>query len=565
MNVLKDWKSYWERRKESFIEECASANAQFLLDLSQPEITQEKVLKDIIDISKDSLFWKEQGYSVVTDEDSFRAILPIMRYEDFAPLINQETRTKGGVLTCSPVMRWLKTSGTTGLPKKIPYTMHWILNYRIPAMKAMWGTYLRYYPELIAHPYATLDTQTVRENTQDFLQGVPYQAISNRHPRMNTLDWNPPWYEAPWFHDAVPTSYDDRMYHRIRHLAGKDLHFISSINPSTLLALRDHIGANKEKLIQDVLHGTVNGKPYEQPNPDEAIRLTGVLSTPNFTLKDIWPTLGLYSCWFSASAGLYQNALDTTFAGVDKLPFMSCGTEGVVTIPIDDNPYSQPLAINQAFFEFVDEDIPLNEKLENGEKVHTLRCHEVIPGKNYHLIMSQANGLFRFWTGDIYHVDRMENGVPWIHFLHRDGVFHSFTGEKLSELHVTQALMKGLTVAEKKRGLYLCGPKWGQPPSYVIVAEADDANPTLNTMLSKYVDEALMDINIEYESKRSSKRLGSVEVYTVPENTILSYVERQRQTGNTNQYKYKPFRKDIDFLSDFLITKLVEGASNAGS
>lgn len=39
-----------------------------------------------------------------------------MRYNDFTEQIDRETRTKGGILSCSPVLRWLKTSGTTGTP-----------------------------------------------------------------------------------------------------------------------------------------------------------------------------------------------------------------------------------------------------------------------------------------------------------------------------------------------------------------------------------------------------------------------------------------------------------------
>ncbi|HLX53715.1 MAG TPA: GH3 auxin-responsive promoter family protein, partial [Aquella sp.] len=440
MNKSKKWISYWRKRKSLFIEECNFERNKFLRDIAHPKATQERVLKDIIQISRNSLYWKEQNYLSINDVNSFREVLPIMQYDNFIPMLEKEVQIKGAVLTCSPILRWLKTSGTTGVPKKVPYSLHWILNYRIPAMKAMWANYYIYHPEILDNPYATLDTQTVREDTNDFLQGVPYQAVSNRHPRLNIFDWNPPWFEAPWFNNKVPSTYDDKMYYRIRHLIGKKMHFISAINPSTLLAFHDHIEINKEKLVQEVANGTINGKSFEEPNYIESQRLANIFNKKKFTLVDIWPSLNLYSCWFSASAGLYQNSLQQVLGDVHKLPFMSCGTEGVVTIPIDNSVYSQPLAINQAFYEFVEEDIDLESKLKNGEKVQTLLFNEIIAGKNYHLIMSQATGLFRLWTGDIYHVDRVVNGMPWVHFLHRVGIFHSFTGEKLTEFDVTSAL-----------------------------------------------------------------------------------------------------------------------------
>ncbi|MFF9485505.1 GH3 auxin-responsive promoter family protein [Streptomyces sp. NPDC014676] len=544
------WQKHWHDRSAPFADECRQARDSLLSDLKQPGLAQQRVLADIIDMSAGSVHWREHGYDVVAaDPGRFRAVLPVMRYDDFLPEIERETRTKGGTLTCSPVLRWLKTSGTTGAPKLVPYTLHWLLTYRIPAMKAMWGTYLEYHPELLAHPYATLDTQTVREDVFDFVHGIGHQAISNRHPQINSRDWNPPWYESPWFGPDVPSSHEGRMYHRIRHLLGQDLHYISSINPSTLISLRDTLAQHAERLVAEVRAGTLEGRPYTRPDEETARHLEEVLSRPDFSLRDVWPSLTLYTCWLSASAELYSAKLDAVFPGVAKLPFMSCGTEGVTTIPVDDSPHSQPLAVGQAYFEFVPAEVPLGELVENGEPVETLLFDEVEPGRDYHLIMTQGNGLYRLWTGDIYHVDRIVDGTPWIHFVHRDGVFHSFTGEKITESQVTQAIQRGLAAHGLGSGLYMCGPRWAEPPYYVVVAEVTEPSAQLDRALSDTVDAALHQINIEYASKRDSGRLGALEVVTVPRDAIAAYVESRRQAGNATQYKYKPFQRDVDFVA----------------
>jgi hypothetical protein len=544
------WQQRWQERRSPFAEECRQARDALLADLKQPEAAQRRVLADVIDVSAGSVHWKERGYSAVAENhDLFRTVLPVMRYEDFVPEIERETRTKGGVLTCSPVLRWLKTSGTTGVPKRVPYTLHWLLTYRIPAMKAMWGTYLEHHPELLAHPYATLDTQTVREDVFDFVHGIGHQAVSNRHPRINSHDWNPPWYESPWFGPDVPNTHEGRMYHRLRHLVGKDLHTISAINPSTLISLRDLLAEHGAELVRDLRAGTLEGRPYGAPDEEAARHLETVLRDPDFSLTDVWPSLSLYTCWLSASAGLYAAKLDAVFPGVAKLPFMSCGTEGVTTIPVDDSLHSQPLAVGQAFFEFVPADVPLGELVERGEPVETLLFDQVEPDRDYHLIMTQGNGLYRLWTGDIYHVDRIVDGTPWVHFVHRAGIFHSFTGEKITESQVTQAIERGLAAHGLGTGLYMCGPHWGEPPHYIVVTEAPEPSPALDLSLSAAVDTALHDINIEYASKRDSGRLGALEVVTVPHDAITAYIESRRQAGNATQYKYKPFQQDIEFVA----------------
>ncbi|MFE4172299.1 GH3 auxin-responsive promoter family protein [Streptomyces sp. NPDC056909] len=547
------WQEHWNARRVPFLRECAEARAALLADLKDPGAAQERVLADIIGVCAGSLHWKERGYDVLAaDPAAFRSVLPVMRYGDFDAEIDRETRTKGGVLSCSPVLRWLKTSGTTGVPKRVPYTLHWLLTYRIAAMQAMWGTYVEHHPELLAHPYATLDTQTVHENVDDYLYGVQYQAISNRHPRINSRDWNPPWSASPWFGTEAPSSHSGRMYHRIRHLLGREVHFISAINPSTLISLRDLIAEHGADLVRDLRAGTLEGEPYGEPDHEAARQLEAVLSRGPFTLKDIWPSLSFYSCWLSSSAGLYQAGLDAVLPGVAKMPFMSCGTEGVTTVPVDGSLDSQPLAVNQAFFEFVPAEVPLGELVDAGERPDTLLFDEVEAGRDYHLIMTQGNGLYRLWSGDIYRVDRIVDGTPWIHFVERDGVFHSFTGEKITESQVTQAIEQALATGGLSNGLYLCGPQWGEPPHYVVVGEVPEPRAELDRALSGSVDRELRTINIEYASKRDSGRLGPLRFITVPPDRIAAYTESRRQRGNATQYKYKPFQKDTDFVAELV-------------
>ncbi len=307
----------------------AGRPGRLVVHLKQPGVAQQRVLADVIDMSAGSVDWRERGYDAVAAEPGlFRSVLPIMRYDDFVPEIERETRTKGGTLTCSPVLRWLKTSGTTGVPKLVPYTLHWLLTYRIPAMKAMWGTYLEYHPELLYHPYATLDTQTVREDVFDFVHGIGHQAVSNRHPQDQQSRLESAVVRVAVVRPGVPSADEGRMYHRIRHLVGRDLHYISAINPSTLISLRDLLAAHGTDLVRDLREGTLEGRPYTEPDERAARHLEEVLRKPDFSLKDVWPSLTLYTCWLSASAGLYAAKLDAVFPGVDKLPFMSCGTRG---------------------------------------------------------------------------------------------------------------------------------------------------------------------------------------------------------------------------------------------
>ncbi|MBU2713769.1 GH3 family domain-containing protein [Zooshikella harenae] len=501
MMLNTSWKNDWSLLKDSFQQDCQFHSNHFKYCLAHPNEVQTTVLEDIIRLGQNSLMWKEENYRLNTvNVDEYRKKIPIKRYADFIPYIEREIDAKGGVLSCSPVMRWLKTSGTTGSAKKVPYTQHWMNHYRVPAIKAMWSTYMHHCPEMLSDPYAVLDMQTVLEEPSEFIKGLAYQSISNRYPRLDKNDWTPPWLNAPWFVSGMPGSHEERMYHRLRFLIGKPLHFISTINPSTLISMWDILLSQQERLINDIHLGTLNGKKLFEPNATLAKQLTSILNTKNISFKDIWPSLSLFSCWVSASAKLYRPLLNKILPGVTQIPFMTCGTEGVVTIPVDESLTSQPLAINQAFYEFVPAEVDMSDVLNPAQSTNTLLFNQLETGKEYHLIMSQANGLYRLATGDIFRVEGFEGNVPRLNFIRRDGIFHSFTGEKLTEDQVTEAISTFSQQNNIDLGLYMCGPKWAHIPRYVLMLETPSDLSVSNDEIAEKIDGCLQKVNIEYAS-----------------------------------------------------------------
>ena len=549
------WMSAWGARSADFQLRCRDEQRHFLSALGAPHDAQRAVVRDLVDSSAKARFWKQTSLGSAESFSAFRNAVPMRRYVDYEPYIQLECDAKGGVLSESPVLRWLKTSGTTGVAKRIPYTRHWMGKYRVPAMFAMWAAYLDVVPSMLDSPYGVLDTQTIREDVTDLINAVPYQAISNRHPPLGDDDWVPPWYGAPWFRNTMPLDFEAKMYHRLRFLIGKDVRFLSGINPSTLISLHDCASRFADRLIRDIADGTLEGRSLGDPAPEMALCLEQVLGRTNFSMRDIWPSLAGISCWMSASSALYLEQLDRAYPDIRRVPFMTCGTEGVVTIPIDADAESQPLAVTQGFYEFVPADVDLDDILTRGNaQPETLLFDELTTGADYHLIMSQGNGLHRLVTGDIFRVMGMQGSVPRLQFVRRDGVFHSFTGEKLTEGQVTEAIVAAARGLGIRTGLHMCGPKWGNLPHYVLALEVMTPGDVDNHSLADAVDRALQDINIEYGLKRNRKHIGPMQVAAVPRGTINAYIDRRRCAGNSNQIKYKPFHQNIDFVSELQLT-----------
>ena len=535
------------QQAHDFRMKAATAKQDLLDALDKPAAAQNAVLQDLNKWVASASWWQEHSADLTT-LDTLRTTVPISNYEGFRPALEQEVITKGGVLSSSIVARWLKTSGTTGSPKLIPYTQHWMRKYRGPGQYALWDTYLGVCPQLLLHEHATLDTQSVRENTAPTVQGLPHQAISNRHPQIDPEDWNPPWYGQKWYGPDVPATHEGRMYVRIRNFLGRDLRAITAINPSMIMSLYDELVTRQDELLDDLANGTLFGEAAQgeyQPDPDEAGRLRKVLRDSNFTLTDVWPRLAFFSCWNSSSAAQFLPRVRRIMPDVAYAPFMACGTEGVVAIPISPERHAAPLAMNQAVYEFV----PATESPEEWvgkQRRDTLLPHGVTPGRRYHLIMSQGNGLLRLWTGDSYEITEIRNGVPWVNFVGRDGIFHSFTGEKLTHTDVEEAFKRTSYSLERKRLPYLVGPTWEGAPHYVAIVESDA--DIEGHEYAALLDEELKTVNIEYASKRDSGRLGGPEVGIVPPDTLRRHAESERASTNQNQHKFQAHRKDDEFF-----------------
>lgn len=552
---MEDWKKYWKKKKDIFKNRCIEEQKKVQKEIDSPFETQIKVLFQILDMNKNTEFGRMYHFGQINCISDFKKNVPISDYEQYREWIDKEIDKRGGVLSSSKILRYLKTSGTTGKNKAIPFTQFWMEQTRTPALYALWGYYLKYYPELLDNPYSVLDLSTVREPVKDELNGIPYQSISNRNVIYNDKDWDPCWYEAPWFDESVPIDYDEKMYYRIRYFIGQDLKAIVSINPSTLVALYQNIIKNKERLIQDIKTGTLCEKKISEPDEQSAKHLEEIMKSGHFTMNDLWPELRMLSCWTASSTELYLPKLHELYPKAKILPYMACGSEGIVAIPVSKDLKAAPLAVGHGYYEFVPEDVDYEEIKKHPE--NTLSFRQLEEGKNYHLIMSQANGIMRYMPGDIYKVTGFIGEVPKIEFVTRANTFFSFTGEKLTEEQILEAIEKTYEKLKIKSGLFFFTPVWGVQPYYELILEVSDSYLKSSEELELIFDQGLRKASYEFDSKRESNRIGKTKICCIPYGMIDQFIEKQKKKGNGTQFKYKPFVKEHSMLEQ-LLSKIEE-------
>jgi hypothetical protein len=503
----------------------------------------------------------------VRDLADWRKAIPIQQYEDVAPYVERIRAGHRNVLTASRPYASLKTSGSSGTPRLVPTTRHWRDRYRGPALYAQWGLYLEQVPAVGSGAVQVLDLSWDRSLAPARSAGMPLYSISARPAAVSGRDWLPPWYDEDWFVSERAESWDAALYRRLRLLAGHDVRILVSLNPSKLISLAQVLEGSTQRLVADLYDGTLAGARTAGVGQDResGARLAGILAARGrLGLTDLWPGLELAVCWNSGSAALYREWLDQVIPGVRRLPFSTTGTEGIVTLPVDGHPSAGPLAVNQGLYEFAEND----ERDSLPQDADVLGFDELEEGREYRLVMSQANGLLRYDVGDIYRMVGSYGATPRLEFVGRAGFRSSFTGEKLTELQIHQAVSEAYPRKLGGCPLFTCVPRWGTPPDYRLVIEQPPESAAVDLVaFGRAVDEALQRINIEYGEKRRSRRLGQLRVSCTVRGGFARLEDSLRARGTSSvQIKHHWLQRDgrlLDTLSELGL--LVPEATSAVS
>ncbi len=127
------------------------------------------------------------------------------------------------------------------------------------------------------------------------------------------------------------------------------------------------------------------------------------------------------------------------------------------------------------------------------------------------------------------------------------------TGEKLTEHQVLSAAQEVLSPSHPGITRFTVCPAWAEPPYYVLCLEKVDSEVDETGWRERALafDLALERLNVEYASKRSSGRLGALELRWLPPGAFSRF-ESERiaiAEGRAEQVKHPYLVPDLDFLA----------------
>ena len=152
---------------------------------------------------------------------------------------------------------------------------------------------------------------------------------------------------------------------------------------------------------------------------------------------DIWPNLKAITTWTGGSCSILVSSLKKQLAPsthIVEMGYLSSEFRGSITIDILNNKGVPTLHEN--FFEFVEK-----EDWEN-ENPTFLTLEQLEEGKQYYVVTTTQNGLYRYFINDIIEVTGTYNNTPTTEFVQKGKGVTNITGEKLYESQLIQAMDK---------------------------------------------------------------------------------------------------------------------------
>ena len=483
-----------------------------------PQATQAILLKNILRNNQGTLYGTEHGFSKIADSATFASVVPINTFTELAPYVERMKKGERNILTHDQPVLFNLTSGTTDKPKYVPVTKNGMALVANTSHQWLYRA-LRDHPTFVDHSIICISGAAIEGET---VSGIPYGSASGMMyealPRMLHQS-----FALPFLLSEIK-NYDLRYYVMARLALENEASFIVTPNPTTLIKLAETGILHQEVIIRSIRDGVLTdpwvGQNSSSPedsrilaiisarlrkNPSKAKLLEQVIQQHSKLLPfACWKELKLIACWLGGSIGFQADKLSAYFGhDVPKRDVGYLSSEGSFTIPYEDNTPAGILALHNNYYEFT----PIDTTPTTGTR--TLLCHELENGKQYKIILTSSNGLYRYDIHDIIEVRGFYNSTPVIAFVRKGDDMLNITGEKLHANHFIEAFRRLKDAHDLSVTQFRIVPNYKDLRHELLIHLGTEVSQEfLQDTVLPLIDKSLSESNIEYDGKRKSKRLN---------------------------------------------------------
>ncbi len=364
------------------MQNCARAN-----DLSR------ELLMQIVRDNRDTEYGRRYHFDRIRSIEDYKRLVPFSTYDDYAPYIERMVNNgEKNLITTYPIVQYAETSGSIGVPKKIPvskqsmeiYTKYTIT--RVTALADAWHREHNRHGLPVGRGFNQLEI--VDRTLPD---GTPLGNISGSAAKSYKMLF--PYYLTSPIPVLYPKGYIPMMYLKVRYaLADRDTSFMFSVFMTNPVDMMNYIKNNWDWLVEDIRTGTFNKDvkideetkaelmKVTRPEPERAAELEREFrkgfDTP--IIPRIWPKMSFISTIGTGGFAAYTRAM-RSFSDDVPIDFQIYGaSESMMATCTHIEEPEFALLCDSCFFEFLPADAP-------ADCTETLNIDQLEVGKEYEI------------------------------------------------------------------------------------------------------------------------------------------------------------------------------------
>lgn len=536
----------------------------------------ENLLLQIVRDNENTEFGKAHHFSDIKSVADYKKQIPFSTYDTYAEQVMRMTHGEKNILTVYPIVHYASTSGSIGVPKSIPVSIHTLRlygQYTSDVATALIDDYVRAREGREIKDGKRLLTATVTQSTvadgtsRGSISGKMYEHVKDF---MLTKVASPSDVLFP--KDKMDFKYLKSFY----ALKEPDITTIAAPFTTAVFDLLHYIELNWESLCNDIEAGVLSEEceipeavrsrlqAELQPDPDRAQFLRSEFSKGFETpfVRRIWPNMEYVNAIGSGGFKIYTDKL-RRYTGDIPMTFCNyAASEAMFAVVTDVESMDYTLIPQGGFYEFLPMDIADDPEEEIMTKTKNLNELEV--GKEYEIIVTNLSGFYRYRIGDIVSIVGYEGESPKLCFYCRKNQMLSIAGEKTNEACVLSVIDKFSTkTGVDVRDYSVYADNDITPGRYVLFLEPAEPQPKdKHSAYRDITDSAMCDANPSYGAKVRDGILSPMAIHFVEQETYALYRDIMLTRG-VSENQLKPVRIiDTPFKEKFFFGLIDEEGSN---
>lgn len=525
------------RSVKTLMHNCAHANT-----------VSHDFLKKLIEDNKDTEYGKKYHFDQIHSIDDFKRLVPLSNYDTYAPYIERMVNGERNLLTSYPIVQYAETSGSVGVPKKIPVSNLAMVKYVNNTITRVTSLANKYHVKLhnkklpIGRGFNQLET--VDRKLPD---GTPLGNISGSAAKA----YKPlfPFYLTSPIPVLFPNGYIPLMYLKARYiLADRDTSFMFSVFMTNLVDMMVYIERNWQMLVDDIRTGSFNNSiemdeetkkallKVTKPDPKRADELERIFKEGFDTpiIPRLWRKMSFICTIGTGGFAAYTRTM-RSYSGDVPIDFSIYGaSEALMAACIEIEKPEFALLNDSCFFEFIPADAP-------DSTTETLNIDQLEVGKEYELILTNLSGFYRYRIKDVIKVLGFEGENPLITFSYRKSQLLNLAGDKITESMMDDAIQRtgeelGVNIVD-----YCVYPNRDVSPShyeFLIEPDKEILDPAKCDEYRIVLEKHLGEINPVYKECVTTNEIDHGVLFLQQAQTHALWRDlKMQKSGSSNQVK----------------------------